>query len=114
MSVKFTAAFLLAQRKLGMLHYAVEFEADDAGDCYASIQSDPEECTALVKCNGPLCIEDNVEVPAGIHEALHLLLADLLHAAKENPQMVRIEQERVVRRLEPLVVAALTEKTPMV
>jgi hypothetical protein len=106
----FPEAFRRVQEALGMNHYDARCVPAASGDMertYADINAEPEQCTALIRYNEKLCADDGEIVSAAVHEALHLLLADLKHAAQHSPQSLEMEEERAARRLEPLVMAAV-------
>lgn len=104
----FEAWFRKAQQQLGLQHYAVAFaELPADHENYADCDADAMNCTALVRWNPVRCRADDVVAATAAHEAAHLLLADLLHASLQSPTTVGLEEERVARRLEPLLCRAL-------
>ena len=94
----FKAAFEKARLAFGLHHYHVTFEAASFSH-YAEIEIDADECAAAVRVNlGKCAIEGSLESTA-VHECLHLLMADFGQAGLSNPKSLRVEEERVVRRL---------------
>ena len=65
------------------------------------------------RCLGVLELPDAAKFPGprpgvvAVHEACHLLLADLVHACGVGERMAAIEEERTVMRLEAVVLRAL-------
>ena len=105
----FEDAFRKTQDALGLNHYHVYFReyAENKDGNYAEIEVDPEACVAVVEIDRARCIADGVEESSAVHECCHLLLADLKHALDQNPRAARSEEERLVRRLEPILVRLL-------
>lgn len=105
----FEDAFRKAQNALGLNHYHVYFRdyADNKEGNYAEIEVDPEACIAVVELDRARCIADGVEESSAVHECCHLLLADFKQALDQNPRAARAEEERLVRRLEPILVRLL-------
>ena len=103
----FVDAFRRAQVALGLVHYHVHFEESGKLDSLADISTGAEDCVAKVRYNQAMMEEHGVVESTAVHECLHLLLADFEHALEDNPRGAQIENERVVRRLEPLVARAL-------
>lgn len=105
----FEDAFRNTQNALGLNHYHVYFReyAENKDGNYAEIEADPESCVAVVYMDSAKCAADSVDESAGVHECCHLLLADFKHACEQNPRMARTEEERLVRRLEPILVRLL-------
>lgn len=101
----FEDAFRKVQDAFGLRHYHVYFRdcSDGKEGNYAEIDIDPENCVAVVEVDRARCHADGVSASAGAHECGHLLLADLKHAWETNPKAARAEEERLVRRLEPLL-----------
>ena len=106
-STTFVDAFRRAQVALGLVHYHVHFEESGKLDSLADISTGAEDCVAKVRYNQAMMEEHGVVESTAVHECLHLLLADFEHALEDNPRASQIENERVVRRLEPLVARAL-------
>ena len=102
----FRAAFHLARTALGLAHYDVSIGESDLHH-YAEIDIEPDDCVAQVLVNVEKCAAANNTESTAVHECLHLLLADLQEAWGTNPKAALVEEERVVRRLEPLVYRAL-------
>ena len=108
----FQSLFRAAQQQLGLLHYAVAFaELPADHENYADCDADAVNCTALVRWNPVRCRADDVVAATAAHEAAHLLLADLLHACLQAPTTMALEEERLARRLEPLLCKALAPTT---
>ena len=105
----FEKAFRKAQDALGLRHYHVSFReySQNRDGNYAEIDADPESCTAMVEWDWGKCEADGVLFETAAHELAHLLLADFKHAVESNPRAARLEEERLVRRLEPVIVAFL-------
>lgn len=100
----FQSTFIDAQKDLGLIHYHVTFTDSPSPGLYAEIDIEPEDCIATVRYDAALCAGDGASEATAIHEVIHLLLADVMHAAKASS---RTEEERCVRRLEAIVVAGL-------
>ena len=107
MVTDFQEAFSTAQRALGLTHYHVTFRGDPESGNYADCDAESEDCIAVVRFDDARCRADGVIQSAATHEALHLLLRDLVHAVERSPQSARAEEERVVRRLEAIVTAGI-------
>lgn len=105
----FENAFHIAKDALGLSHYHVEFRdySDNKDGNYAEIEVDPENCVAVVEVDRARCKADGVSESAAVHECVHLLLADLKHAIEQNPRSARMEEERIARRLEPVLARLL-------
>jgi hypothetical protein len=104
----FVEAFKKTQKLLGITHYRVRFEADPKMVSYASISRDAEACTAYVCYNIKLMQQDNVVFSTAVHEALHMLLYDLRWAQQSaSDHVADVEDERIVSRLEPLIMKAI-------
>lgn len=103
----FIEAFRRAQEAMGLVHYHVHFEQSPKLESLADISTGAEDCVAKVRYNQAMMEEHGVVASTAVHECLHLLLADFEHALEDNPRGAQIENERVVRRLEPLVARAL-------
>jgi hypothetical protein len=102
----FQAAFLKAREAMGLTHYHVTFKEAKDGN-YATIDADPENCIATVTFDRERCDLEGCNQSTAVHEALHLALADLLHAIENTPKAEQIEQERLVRRLDELLTRAI-------
>jgi len=102
----FERAFQTAQRAMGLTHYHVTFKEAQDGN-YASIDADPENCLAVVTFDRERCDLEQCNESTAAHEALHLALADLIHAHDNDPKAARIEQERLVRRIDELLTRAI-------
>lgn len=105
----FEKAFKKAQDALGLQHYDVSFReyCENKDGNYSEIEADPDSCTAVVEWDRVRCEADGTTKATAAHECLHLLLADLKHALELNPRAAKAEEERLVRRLEPLIVKYL-------
>ena len=99
----FSEAFEAAQHALGLRHYHVTLRSDASAENYAECEAEAEDCIATIRFNPAKCQSDDVIESTATHEALHLLLRDLAHAIECNPKAARVEEERVVRRLESIV-----------
>lgn len=99
----FEQAFLRAQNVLGLNHYEVGFSADAKALVYAEIDIDPPSCTASVSYNEDQLLEQDHITSAACHEAVHLLVADLKYALINCPTVADMEEERLARRLEPIL-----------
>jgi hypothetical protein len=102
----FERAFLTAQRAMGLTHYCVTFKEAQDGN-YASVEADAENCIAVVTFDRERCDSGDCNESTATHEAIHLALADLIHAHESDPKAERIEQERFVRRLDELLTRAI-------
>lgn len=107
----FESAFRKAQEALGLHHYHVTLEAYPDGEepgNYAEILVDAANCIATVTWSPSLCSTEALASSVAVHECIHLLLADLKHAIKgRRKKGARVEEERVARRLEPIVTRGL-------
>ena len=103
----FVACLSIVQRSLGLCHYHLYVEeADLAGD-YGEAEIDAAGCVATIRWDRRKCEEDSVVAETALHEALHVLLADLTHSVETNPKGARVEEERIVRRLETVLVRSV-------
>lgn len=100
----FQSTFLDVQRRLGLTHYCITFVDLPLPDIYADIYVEAEDCIATVRYDSERCSKDGVTEATAIHEVLHLLLADFKAATKSS---ARVEEERIVRRLEPIVIRGI-------
>ena len=100
----FQSTFLDVQRRFGLMHYCVTFSDVQLPDIYADIYVEAEDCIATVRYDSARCSLEGVTEATAIHEVLHLLLADFKHATKSS---ARVEEERLVRRLEPVVIRGI-------
>ena len=100
----FESTFSYAQRVFGLTHYHVTFADTPLPSLYADIDVDPGDCIATVRYDSARCALDGVTEATATHEVLHLLLADLLSAPGAAR---RVEEERVVRRLEAIVIRGI-------
>jgi len=109
----FQFLFRVAQQQLGLVHYAVDFtELPADHENYADCDADAVNCTALVRWNPARCNTDGAVAATAAHEVAHLLLADFKHACLQAPTTIELEEERLARRLEPLLCRALAPTTP--
>lgn len=99
----FEQAFLKAQDVLGLHHYEVGFSTDAKPSVYAEIDVDPPSCTASVSYNEAQLLEQDQITSAACHEVVHLFVADLKYAITNCPTVADIEEERLARRLEPIL-----------
>lgn len=106
----FERIFRAAQEALGLHHYHVEFEALDLGTEVADIAPDPVRCFAYCRYHPEALEKAGRTESVAVHEACHLLLADLVHACGMGERPAAIEEERTVMRLEALVRRALREE----
>ena len=105
----FPEAFHAAQSALGLTHYHATIRPDALAENYAECDAEAEDCIAVIRYNVERCTTPEVAKSAAIHEALHLLLRDLVHAIECHPKSARVEEERVVRRLETIVAKSVFE-----
>lgn len=104
----FLEAFRRSQEALGLTHYRVAFESNPNLDHYAQIHRSAHECTARLIYNIPLMERDRTLVSTAVHEATHLAVMDLRWAVERCPDHVAdLEDERLVTRLEPLLLKAI-------
>jgi hypothetical protein len=96
----FEGHFRRAQEALGLSHYDVKFSTDPGVGNYACIEPDPGSCTAIVRVDPDLCDRENQTAEVAVHEALHLLIADLRHAIAISPETGDWVEEQTVRKLE--------------
>lgn len=109
---RFEDTFREAHALLGLHHYHVEFEGLDMGSEVADIAPDPPRCFAHCSYH-PEALEKAGRTDAvAVHEACHLLVADLVHACKMGEQMAAIEEERLVMRLQDVVLRAMGKGSP--
>ena len=106
----FEKSFKAAQSALGMMHYAVSFKRGKLLGMYADNAIDPEGCVATVRYDRKRCEREGESAATAVHEVLHLLTADLINAIDSGSKAVSIEEERLVRRLEPIILRALKEE----
>lgn len=103
----FTACLSIVQRSLGLSHYHITVEETPLDGDYADIQTDAANCVAHVRYDRARCEAADVVAETALHEALHLLLADLIHAMECSARAADVEQERIVRRLEPILARSI-------
>lgn len=99
----FEQAFRSAQEALGLAHYDVRFSVEPGAGNYASIESDPASCTAICRVDLDLCEREGQTAQVAVHEALHLLLAELRHAATISDETADWVEEQTVRKIEAVV-----------
>lgn len=99
----FVACLGIVQRSLGLTHYHITVDECDLEGHYADVTVDAENCTATVRFNKALCEAHDVVAETALHEALHIMMADLTHAVENHPKAAMVEEERIVRRLETLL-----------
>lgn len=103
----FKKVFKEWQARLGLQEWTISFKKEEMDDAEACIDSDPESRTVLVTVNSKLFhVKDDSDIEeTALHEVLHLLLADLSHAAvdryTDRETLVRVE-EALVNRLTKL------------
>lgn len=108
----FERVFRVAQAALGLHHYHVEFEALDMGTEVADISPDPVRCFAHCRYHPEALDKSGRTESVAVHEACHLLLADLVHACGQGERIAAIEEERTVMRLEGVLMRALGARHP--
>jgi len=99
----FEQAFRRAQDALGLAHYDVRFASEPGSGNYASIEPDPASCTAICRVDFDLCEREGQIDQVAVHEALHLLLAELRHAAAISDEAADWVEETIVRRIVGIV-----------
>lgn len=99
----FEQAFRSAQDALGLAHYDVRFAVEPGAGNYASIEPDPASCTAICRVDFELCEREGQIAQVAVHEALHLLLAELRHAATISDETADWVEEQTVRKIEAVV-----------
>lgn len=99
----FEQAFRRAQDVLGLAHYDVRFSVEPGAGNYASIEPDPASCTAICRVDFELCEREGQIAQVAVHEALHLLLAELRHAATISDETADWVEEQTVRKIEVVV-----------
>lgn len=105
--MKFEDAFRKTQDALQIGYVAVRFTGDPGSGLLATTESDPPNCTVLVRFDRERCNAFDEAETTAVHECLHLLLADLKHAYHAAPDAIDWQEEQLVRRLEPLVHRAI-------
>jgi hypothetical protein len=103
----FEQSFRVAQEALGLGHYDVKFSTDPGAGNYASIEPDPASCTATCRVDLELCEREEQTAQVAVHEVLHLLLAELRHAASISDETADWVEEQIVRKLEFVVFKGL-------
>jgi hypothetical protein len=103
----FEQSFRVAQEALGLGHYDVKFSTDPGAGNYASIEPDPASCTATCRVDLELCEREEQTAQVAVHEVLHLLLAELRHAASISDETADWVEEQIVRKLEFVVFRGL-------
>jgi hypothetical protein len=106
---RFEDTFREAQALLGLHHYHVEFEGLDMGSEVADIAPDPVRCFAHCRYHPDTLEKAGRTDAVAVHEACHLLVADLVHACGMGERAAAIEEERTVMRLETVVLRALAK-----
>ena len=99
----FEQAFRSAQDALGLAHYDVRFSVEPGAGNYASIEPDPASCTAICRVDLELCEREQQTAQVAVHEVLHLLLAELRHAASISDETADWVEEQTVRKIEAVV-----------
>jgi hypothetical protein len=103
----FEQSFRVAQEALGLGHYDVKFSTDPGAGNYASIEPDPASCTATCRVDLELCEREEQVAQVAVHEVLHLLLAELRHAASISDETADWVEEQIVRKIEFVVFKGL-------
>lgn len=103
----FVACLSIVQRSLGLCHYHITVEECEMSGDYGEAEVDAENCVAVVRWDRKRCEADNAVAETALHEALHVMMADLTHAVETNPKGARVEEERIVRRLENVLVRSV-------
>ncbi len=103
----FEQSFRVAQEALGLGHYDVKFSTDPGAGNYASIEPDPASCTATCRVDLELCEREEQTAQVAVHEVLHLLLAELRHAASISDETADWVEEQIVRKIEAVVFRGL-------
>jgi hypothetical protein len=103
----FEQSFRVAQEALGLGHYDVRFSTDPGAGNYASIEPDPASCTATCRVDLELCEREEQTAQVAVHEVLHLLLAELRHAASISDETADWVEEQIVRKIEAVVFRGL-------
>jgi hypothetical protein len=103
----FEGHFRRAQEALGLAHYDVKFSTDPGAGNYASIEPDPASCTATCRVDLELCEREEQTAQVAVHEVLHLLLAELRHAASISDEAADWVEEQIVRKIEAVVFKGL-------
>jgi hypothetical protein len=103
----FEQSFRVAQEALGLGHYDVKFSTDPGAGNYASIEPDPASCTATCRVDLELCEREEQTAQVAVHEVLHLLLAELRHAASISDETADWVEEQIVRKIEFVVFKGL-------
>jgi hypothetical protein len=103
----FEGHFRRAQEALGLAHYDVKFSTDPGAGNYASIEPDPASCTATCRVDLELCEREEQTAQVAVHEVLHLLLAELRHAASISDEAADWVEEQIVRKIEAVVFRGL-------
>jgi hypothetical protein len=107
----FEQAFRSAQEALGLAHYDVRFSVEPGAGNYASIEPDPASCTAICRVDLELCEREQQTAQVAVHEVLHLLLAELRHAASISDETADWVEEQTVRKIEAVVFKGLFTQT---
>lgn len=103
----FEQSFRVAQEALGLGHYDVKFSTDPGAGNYASIEPDPASCTATCRVDLELFEREEQTAQVAVHEVLHLLLAELRHAASISDETADWVEEQIVRKIEAVVFRGL-------
>jgi hypothetical protein len=103
----FEGHFRRAQDALGLAHYDVRFSVEPGAGNYASIEPDPASCTATCRVDLELCEREEQTAQVAVHEVLHLLLAELRHAASMSDEAADWVEEQIVRKIEAVVFRGL-------
>ena len=90
-----------------MNHYRISFENVAFEQDFADISPEPSRCFAHCRYDGAALDAAGETLAIATHEALHLLLADLIHAKTVGDRAAEVEEERVVGRLEKIVLRGI-------
>ena len=107
----FEQAFRAAQDALGLAHYDVRFSVEPGAGNYASIEPDPSSCTAICRVDLEMCEREHQTAQVAVHEVLHLLLAELRHAASISDETADWVEEQTVRKIEAVVCKGMFTQT---
>lgn len=105
----FQVAFERCQKLLGLSHYHATFSESDDSVNYATCAIDPEGCVAAIRYNPAKLTTEELAESTAAHECAHLLIADLVHAFENRTGTEAIEEERIARRLEPILYGCLKD-----
>lgn len=107
MSTAFERAFRAVQNALGLNHYRVTFESVEMDPNFADITPEPTRCFAHCRYDAEALDKAGETLAIATHEALHLLMADLVHGCSMSDKVAAFEEERTVMRLEKIVMRGI-------